>query len=259
LPLLAAVAFSLLLWWQRQTSKGRSLLLAWFVYCIALFPVMGFTDVGFMKFSLVADHYQHIAIISILALLAAAWWLWLQKTDGLMRVLPLAVAASVVAVFVALTWQQSAQYRNAKAIYQSALEKNPDSWLLHGNLGQNLLDTGEVDAAIGQLSEALRLNPDSYDAHYNLGSAYTKRHQLADAIAQFQEAIRLKPDMFAAYHDLTIIYSQTDRPAEAFAMAEKALAVARSSGMDELAHQIEQWKTSFKARQSSSPESKKHD
>ena len=34
-------------------------------------PVLGFADVGFMRYSLVADHYQHIAIIAVVALAAA--------------------------------------------------------------------------------------------------------------------------------------------------------------------------------------------
>ncbi len=43
---------------------------------MALVPVMGFTDVGFMQYSLVADHYQHIAIIGVITLAAAGYGLW---------------------------------------------------------------------------------------------------------------------------------------------------------------------------------------
>ncbi len=49
-----------------------------YVVCLGIFlrglvPVMGFIDVGFMQYSLVADHYQHIAIIGLIALAAAGW------------------------------------------------------------------------------------------------------------------------------------------------------------------------------------------
>ena len=42
------------------------------LFYIALLPVMEFTDVGFMQYSYVADHYQHIALIGITAILGAA-------------------------------------------------------------------------------------------------------------------------------------------------------------------------------------------
>ena len=59
LPLLAALAVTAVLWLYRE-SWSRPLLFAWGFFCVSLVPVMGFTDVGFMKYSLVADHYQHI-------------------------------------------------------------------------------------------------------------------------------------------------------------------------------------------------------
>ena len=56
-----------------EAQWGRALLFAWAFFCVALAPVLGFTDVGFMQYSLVADHYQHIAIVGVVALIAAGW------------------------------------------------------------------------------------------------------------------------------------------------------------------------------------------
>ncbi len=44
-----------------------------------LAPALGFTDVGFMKYTLVADRYQHIALIGAIALAAAAWSVWQRQ------------------------------------------------------------------------------------------------------------------------------------------------------------------------------------
>ena len=73
--LLAALAVTAVLWWYRK-GWSRPFLFAWGFFCVSLVPVMGFTDVGFMKYSLVADHYQHIAIIGVIALAAAGWSIW---------------------------------------------------------------------------------------------------------------------------------------------------------------------------------------
>ena len=76
LPPIAAAMVTALLWLRRNSPCGRAILFAWGFFCVALAPVMGFTDVYFMKYSLVADHYEHIAIIAVVALAAAGWSLW---------------------------------------------------------------------------------------------------------------------------------------------------------------------------------------
>ena len=70
-PLLAAIVFTIILWRQRSDPSARAVMFAWGFFCIALIPVMGFADVGFMQYSLVADHYQHIALIAAVALVSA--------------------------------------------------------------------------------------------------------------------------------------------------------------------------------------------
>ena len=67
IPLLAASVVTGLLLWTRNTAWGRPALFAWAFYGLALAPVMGFVDVYFMKYSLVADHYQYIAVLSVCA------------------------------------------------------------------------------------------------------------------------------------------------------------------------------------------------
>ena len=49
----------------------RGLVFAWSVFCLALLPVMGLTDVSCLRYSLVADHYQYIAILAVVAGVAA--------------------------------------------------------------------------------------------------------------------------------------------------------------------------------------------
>ena len=60
LPLLATIAVTACLWRQRKGIWGCATLAAWACFVISLAPVLGFTDVGFMRFSLVADHYEHL-------------------------------------------------------------------------------------------------------------------------------------------------------------------------------------------------------
>ncbi len=110
LPLVAAIAVTVFLLWKCASSSSkwwRSLLFAWGFFATALLPAMGFVDVGYMRHSLVADHYQHVAMIGVLAfvaaLLACAWKklqnsAWLATGVGI---------CTVAVVLIVLAHQQS--------------------------------------------------------------------------------------------------------------------------------------------------------
>jgi protein O-mannosyl-transferase len=224
LPLLAVVIVTLLLWWRRNTWWGRPLLAAWGLFCVALVPVLGFADVGFMKYSLVADHYQYIAIVGVLALVAAAWSAWHKRLKR-----PTAQrAASVIAVGVVgglafLTFKQSLLYSDPVRLYEDTLTKNPGCSLVHNNLGGSLIRMGRPNNAIAPLQEALRLKPDYAMAHYNLGNALLQTGHPEEAIEHYQQALRLNPDYAEAHYNLGTVLSQTGRPQEAIEHYQQAI------------------------------------
>jgi hypothetical protein len=96
-----------------------------------LVPVMGLTSVYFMKYSLVADHYQHLALIGVVALAGSAWARWNFKGAA-------AVAAVAVGALACLTWRQCLNYRDAETLYRATIASDPSSWMAHNNLGRIL-------------------------------------------------------------------------------------------------------------------------
>jgi hypothetical protein len=78
LPLTGLLAVSMVLFRWRNRPTGRALLFAWTFYCVALVPVLGFVDVYFMKYSLVADHYQYVAIIGVVSPIATLFSRWIS-------------------------------------------------------------------------------------------------------------------------------------------------------------------------------------
>jgi tetratricopeptide (TPR) repeat protein len=221
-PLVAALAITAVLW-QFRGTWSRPFLFAWGWFCVALVPVLGFTDVGFMRYSLVADHYQHIAIIAVVALAAAAWSAWQKHAqDGTHR------AANVIAVMAAaalmfLTWRQSELYRGALTLYQDTLEKNPDCWMAQNNLGHALESAGRPQLAIKCYQQALLLNPDFADAHSNLGNVLFETGRLQESIEHLQQALSLNPNHAPAHNNLGAILVQAGRPQEAVEHYKQAL------------------------------------
>jgi protein O-mannosyl-transferase len=246
LPLLSAIAVTVALYWQRQRPWCRPMLFAWGFFCVALLPVMGLTDVGFMRFSLVADHYQHIAIIGVLTLVTAAICTFRQQLLRIGRNIVDVGVLAVICTLLLLTWVQCGTYCDIITLYETAIEKNPGLWMLHGNLGDALYDAGHIQEAIPELREALRLYPDSFDAHFYLAQSLAKNHQWNEAIEHYQEAIRLRPDYMQACNELALLYAALGLRQEAIATAEKALEIAKSTGNQELQRQIEDWIVALK-------------
>jgi tetratricopeptide (TPR) repeat protein len=248
LPLLAAGAVTILLWRARQTRFGHPLLFAWGYFCIALVPVMGLTDVGFMRFSLVSDHYQHIAIIAVTALAGATICVLRKEVAEVLRDAVFVLAAAVVALLAVLAHHQASLYRDAITYYQAALKKNPDSWLLHGNLGDAMVLEHKYREAIPELREALRINPDCDDAHHYLAIALGITGHWDEAIEHYERAIELRPRHWAVRRELTDFLFSIGRHQAAIAEAERALEAARSHGDMEIAQQVKRWLASHSAR-----------
>ena len=222
LPLLAALGVSAALLRARGTW-GRPFLMAWAFFCVALLPVMGLTDVYFMKYSLVADHYQHIAIIAVVALAAAGWSAWRQRAQGPSRTAAVGVAVAVVGALSWLTVRQSATYRDEETLYRATIEANPDCWLAHYNLAVDLKAQGRRQEAILHLEEAVRARPDYAVAHNNLAIALLEEGRTGEALSHAEQALRITPDNPATLVNLGIVLGKAGRPVAALAPLERAV------------------------------------
>ena len=201
LPLLAVFIVTAILWRYKE-SRCRPILFAWGIFCTTLVPVMGFVDSGFMRHSLVADHYQHIAIIGVIALVSAGFSTWRLQAHRSAHVAIAAVAFTAVGTLALMTWRQSGLYNNALTLYQATLEKNPDCWMIQNNLGNKLAEIGRMQEAIDHFEQALRLNPEYAEAYNNLGLAMADLGLQTKAIEYYRQALRLKPDSMEVHNNL---------------------------------------------------------
>lgn len=227
IPLVAAAAVTGVLF-LRRGAWARPFFVAWACFCVALLPVMGLTDVYFMKYSLVADHYQHVAIIAVLALVSAGWAAWHRAARGGLRWAAVALATLAVGTLTHLTARQSALYESAETIYRATLELNPECWLAHYNLAVEL-GKGREDEAFALLQRAVRAEPGFADAHNNLALALQEKGLDEEAFAHAQAAVRLKPDLAQARVNLGQMLAKRGRHAEALAHLEEAVRLQPAS------------------------------
>ncbi len=222
LPLLAALAVTAVLWRYRETWS-RPFLFAWGFFCVSLAPVMGFTDVEYMECSLVADHYQYIAIIGVISLAAAGWSVWHGQMPGRIRWAGGGAGVILVIALVVLSWQQSSLYSGE--LFQDSLKKNPRSCIVNNNMGTVLKKAGRLKEAAEYFKRAVDLKPDYLAARNNLAVVLNNLGQTQEAIKLLQQVLLQKPDYPEALNNLGAILIAAGRPEEAEKYIEQALRV----------------------------------
>ncbi len=220
-PMVAALAVSTALTYFELKKKGwaRPFFFAWFFFLIALAPALGAADVGFFRFAVVADRYQHFALIAVVASLAAATCFVIRNETARG-----VFGTAAVCVLAVLAWSQTSAYRDDRTFYETTLAKYPDCWMAHTNLGSILFKNGEGDpiAAISHYERALQGNAKDADTLYNYGTALMKLNRREEATLQFRRALAAKADHLEALSSLGLALANEKRFGEALTFLQKA-------------------------------------
>jgi tetratricopeptide (TPR) repeat protein len=222
LPSVALLAVTIALWSWRHSAYGRACLVAWLFYCIALVPVLGLVDVGFMKYSLVGDHYQHIALIAVVSLEAAALATLWHSERPTQHYVAAGATAILLGTFFVSTSLYAWSYANPVRLYEDTLAKNDRAWVIHDNLGDLLMLDGHMDLALPHFKRAVALNPASANAHNNLGTALFAFGEFNGALNEFDQALSLNPKFIAARTNLATALAKLSRFDEAIKAHETA-------------------------------------
>jgi len=92
-----------------------------------------------MRFSFVADHFQYLAEIGIIApvtggmMIAMGWW---KNSRPFLKPL---LCGLLLLTFGVMTWRQCGMYADIETLWRTTIARNPDSWMAHYNLGVALL------------------------------------------------------------------------------------------------------------------------
>jgi tetratricopeptide (TPR) repeat protein len=230
----AAVAMVVVLWRARH-RLGRGPLVAALFFWGTLFPALGFVDVYPMRYSFVADHFQYLASVGLIALGAAALYRLCNRSrrgdeaDGsklstlnpqlstLLWLLPVVLGV--------LTWQQAGIYRNAEGLWRDTLAKNPTCGMAHNNLGLLLADQGKKEEAESHYRRALEIDPDHQEALNNLGLIFIRKGLVSEAADRFRRALQLRPNDPKALVNMGNVLLTQGRVDEAMQHFDKSLRI----------------------------------
>ncbi len=187
-PAGALLALGLL--WVGRKRWGKGPTVAGLFFVGTLMPALGFANFYPMLFSFVADHFQYLASIGIIALIAAAGTQLTARWPGSARTF---VSAIVAVGLMTVTWGQERKYKNTEALWSDTIRRNPEAWIAHNNLSEPLLAQHRFMSAATHASIALTLHPSYAPAHNNLGLAMEGMGRTAEAVQEFRNAIALDP------------------------------------------------------------------
>jgi tetratricopeptide (TPR) repeat protein len=197
----AAVAIVGVLWLARHRI-GSGPLVAVLLFVGTLVPALGFFDVFPMRYSFVADHFQYLASIGLIALGVGGGMHLIQTLAPAHARASHAVGAILILVLATLTWRQCHIYTDQETLWTDTIRKDPASWMGHTALGAVMGRRGDLINAEYHYREAVRLNPDFGEARVNLGGLLANQGRFVEAIPHFREDVRLEPYSLEAYLSL---------------------------------------------------------
>ena len=206
--LIAAVALVVALWHFRL-QLGRGPLAGALFFAVTLLPVLGFVDYGYMQYAFVADRFQYLAGIGVLAVVIGAVAYGVCHLPDLWQKGALGVAAMALVVLGLLTWRQVSVYQDNETLNRHIIALNPQARSVHLNLSKALYKQGRYAEALETARVAVAKRPDFSRAHATLGEVLNALGRSEEAETHLRRAVVLNPQEQNAYLNLgAALYKQ---------------------------------------------------
>ena len=210
--------------WLKRARWSHVCLFALSCFLLNLAPVLGFFKMFYFNYSRVADHWQYLSLLALVALVVGGIAAVLPRT--IPPTLRAAACAMLLGLLGSLTWKQASVYQNAETLWFDTLQKNPKAWMAHNNLGVELEKRGADDEAMMHFEQALLLRPGNADAHFNIGKSFDLRGQKAEARQHYEQALAFEPNYIKAHNNLAMILESSGNSAAAETHYRAALQAA---------------------------------
>ena len=224
IPLLSVIFVVAVLWLKRD-SWARPYFFALAYFLTALIPALGLVNHSILRYSFVFDHFQYLSSMGPLAL-AGAGMVWVARVVIPGRyVLQSGLCAGLLLILGILTWQRAWAYESEETLWTDTLTKNPDCVVGYSNLGNALLQKGQVDEALALFRTGLGISPDDADTHNNVGTALMRKGQVDGAVLEYQKSLEINPKSPKVHYNLGNSLLRMGQVDGAIAQFQKALEI----------------------------------
>ena len=251
------------------------LIVGWLWYLSMLLPVIGIIQVNLQAH---ADRYTYLPQIGFYLGIAwgiadlSANWRYRSQTVGFAAIVAIATLAMAARV-------QAAYWRDSETLWNHTIAVTKDNFFAHASVADLLMRRGRVSEAIAHSEEALRIRPGDADGQNNLGLALLQTGDVQRAAAHLEKALAINPGHMNAEVNLAWIlatapnestrdgaravqlaedvvrraghpnsivlrtlaaaYAESGRFSDAIDLAQEAIAIAKATGNDGLATDLE--------------------
>ena len=206
--------------------KHRWLLTGWLWYLGMLLPMIGIVTVGpFVR----ADRMTYLPQIGLYVMLTwtaaglMAGWSYRRDVLG-------ALAAVILMSLFFCARTQASYWHNNETLWTHALACTTDNFAAHNDLGNVLMQKGDVEGGMLEFRQALKIKPDYEEALNNLGNALLQKGNATEAIVQFQKALQVNPAFMPARNNLGNALLQQGKMDDAIDQYQQAIQLVPGSG-----------------------------
>ena len=192
LTLAWAVALAATLWFLRH-RLGRGPLAGALFFAVTLSPVLGFVNHGYMQYSFVADRFQYLAGIGVMAVLIGAAVQGAVRLPSRWKLGATGLMVVVLAVLGTHTWRQAGIYRDEVTFFSHIVSHNSEALSAHSKLSFALTRADRPEEAVAAARIGVEKRPDSRLAHAILGGALITVGQFAEAEENLRRALEIDP------------------------------------------------------------------
>ena len=251
------------------------LLVGWFWYLSMLLPVIGIIQFNLQAH---ADRHTYLAQTGLCLIIAwgvvdlSATWRYRTQTVGVASIVAIAALAVTARA-------QASYWRDSETLWNHTIAVTKDNYFAHASLADLLMRRDRLAEAIAHSEEALRIRPGDADAQNNLGLALLQTGDAQRAAAHLEKALAIDPGHMNAEVNLAWIlatapdestrngaravqlaedvalraghpnaivlrtlaaaYAETREFRDAIETAQQAIAIAKATGNDGLAADLE--------------------
>jgi tetratricopeptide (TPR) repeat protein len=191
-------------------------------YSLNLIPVLGFASTPYMRYSLVADHYQYLASLGLFPAVGAGLSRLAVQSWRTVHAIFLIAIIFGLALF---TRTRARAFENSETLWRAAISENPTSDLAYYNLGVYLGEQKRTTEAVELYRKALTINPKKVEAHVNLGKVLLEGGDLRGAESEYLAALTTDPNWASAHYGLGVLRQNQSRLSEALESYDHALMV----------------------------------
>jgi tetratricopeptide (TPR) repeat protein len=113
------------------------------------------------------------------------------------------------------TYEQRKDYKNAIEAYKKAIQLDRDNLDAIRGLAENLLNDGQMDAALDQYKVIADANPEDAQTYLRIAEIYRKQQKYDVALESLKKAETMVPDSMEVPYNVALVYQAQGRSDEA--------------------------------------------